>query len=122
MHSTCTAQLFATDVWLRNMDKGLLTGNVFIDLKKAFDTVDHSTLLRKLCYYGIQGKSLSWFESYLANRRQQCYVNGVLSNEGHVNCGVPQGSILGPLLFLIYVNDFPNYLQHSTPGMQMTPI
>ena len=92
MHSTCTALLFATDVWLRNMDKGLLTGNVFIDLKKAFDTVDHSTLLRKLCYYGIQGKLLSWFESYLANRRQQCYVNGVLFNEGHVNCGVPQGS------------------------------
>ena len=59
MHSTCTALLFATDVWLRNMDEGLLTGNVFIDLKKAFDTVDHSTPLRKLCYYGIQSKSLN---------------------------------------------------------------
>ena len=74
MHSACTALLFATDVSLRNMNEGLLTGNVFIDFKKAFDTVDNSTLLRKLCYYGIQGKSLSLFESYLANRRQQRYM------------------------------------------------
>ena len=57
------------------------------------------------------------FESYLANRPQQCYVNGVLSNEGYITCGAPQGSILGPLLFLVYVNDFPNCLQFSIPGM-----
>ena len=73
MHSTCTV-LFATNLWPRNMDEGLITGNVFTDLKKAFDTVVHPTLvlLSKLNYYGIQRKSLNWFESYLANKRQQC--------------------------------------------------
>ena len=71
MHSTCTALLFATGLWLRNIDEGILTGNVFIDLKKAFDTVDHATLLRKLNYYAIKAKSLKWFESYLPKRRQQ---------------------------------------------------
>ena len=63
MLSICmaTVLLFATDLWLRNIDEGILTGNIFIDLKKAFDTVDHETLLRKLNYYGIKGKSLKWF-------------------------------------------------------------
>ena len=71
------------------MDEGLLTGNVFIDPKKAF---------------------ANWFESYLKDRRQLCYVNGVLSDEEYITYGVPQRWILGPLLFLIHVNDFPNCL------------
>ena len=73
--------------------------------------------MQKLNYYDIKGKSLKWFESYLANRRQQCYVNGVLSNEEYITCGVSEGSILGPSLFLIYVNDFPICLQFSILGM-----
>ena len=63
MHSTCTALLFVTDLWPRNINEGILTGKVFIDLKKAFDTVDHATLFQKLNYYSIKGKSLEWFES-----------------------------------------------------------
>ena len=79
---------------------------VFIDLSKAFDTVDHSILLGKLNHYGINNTNLKWFESYLSNRKQfLCYSNSKRSDILNIKCGVPQGSILGPLLFLIYVND-----------------
>ena len=79
---------------------------IFIDLSKAFDTVDHSILLGKLNHYGINNTNLKWFESYLSNRKQfLCYSNSKRSDILNIKCGVPQGSILGPLLFLIYVND-----------------
>ena len=86
------------------MDKGRFTATVFIDLKKAFDTVDHDILLQKLEKYGVIGLEHTWFSSYLKNRRQLCRVNGVASNMEEIKCGVPQGSCLGPLLFLIYIN------------------
>ena len=92
------------------IDNGLLNGVVFLDLKKAFDTIDHSIILRKLQFYGIEQESLKWFQSYLDDRKQVCCVDGHMSNSRSVSCGVPQGSNLGPLLFLIYINDQPNCL------------
>ena len=90
---------------------------VFLDLKKPFDTVDHGILLSKLNAYGIRGVVHKWFESYLNGRHQKCLVNGCLSENRALTCGVPQGTILGPLLFLLYINDLPNCLSHSQPRM-----
>ena len=81
---------------------------LFMDLSKAFDTIDHNILLRKLYNYGIRGIVWSWIKSYLSNRQQYVSIDDVNSPISHINCGVPQGSILGPLLFLIYVNDIIN--------------
>ena len=71
------------------MDAGKLNGSVFIDLKKAFDTVDHNILLRELYCYGVYGNALQLLKSYLNDRTQRCYVNGVLSTEQYVSCGIP---------------------------------
>ena len=82
--------------------------SIFMDLSKAFDTLDHTTLLHKSKYYGIEGMMLNWFNSYLSNRSQYVEIDNVLSTKMAINTGVPQGSILGPLLFLIFMNDIPN--------------
>ncbi|CAB4027030.1 Hypothetical predicted protein, partial [Paramuricea clavata] len=113
-HSTLTALLEATSDWSMNIDNGLINGVVFIDLKKAFDTIDHQIILQKLKNYGIDETSLTWFHSYLTDRTQKCRVNGQLSDSVPVACGFTQGSSLGPLLFLIYINDLPNCLDHTT--------
>ena len=90
---------------------------VFIDLKIAFYTVDHEILLKKLMEYGIIGLENTWFASYLDKRMQFCRVNGVSPKLDNINCGVPQGSCLGPLLFLIYINDMPFSLEYSQVTM-----
>ncbi len=116
-HSTVTAILEIANKWFHNIHIGQLNRVVFLDLKKAFDTVDHKILLHKLHLYGIKGIALNWFRSYLSNRKQYCWVNDHLSHPQEMVCGIPQGSILGPLLFLIYVNDLPNCLKHTRCNM-----
>ena len=83
----------------------MYTCSVFIDLEKAFDTVNHQILLSKIYQYGIRGIVNKWLSSYLSERSQSVTLNGITSSKMNVSCGVPQGSILGPLLFLVYVND-----------------
>ena len=90
------------------LEKGNITCNVFLDFAKAFDTVDHDILLGKLQHYGIRGRSNQWFESYLKNRYQSVKIRGQMSSKELITCGVPQGSILGPILFLLYINDIKN--------------
>ena len=90
---------------------------MFIDLKKAFDTVDHNILCKKLDLYGVHHRELSWFKSYLTNRKQFCRVNGVDSEIEDIEVGVPQVSCLGPLLFLVYINDLPQAVLDSNVSM-----
>ena len=99
------------------MDRGLYNLVIFLDLQKAFDTVNHVLLLGKLEACGIREDALNLLVSYLADRKQTCQVNGKQSGLRTISCGIPQGSILGPLFFLVYINDLPNCLKHTTPRM-----
>ena len=117
LHSVATALMASTNDWYLNIDKGKYTGLIFLDLKKAFNTVDHEILLKKLKMYGVTGLEHDWFTSYLDNRKQFCRVDGTSSDVRGINCGAPQGSCLGPLLFLIYINDLTFSLQKSHVSM-----
>ena len=113
-HSTLSTLASFTDEIARNLNVAKPTVAAFIDLSKAFDTVDHLVLLDKLENYGIRNANLKWIKSYLSNRMQRTKVNGLLSDLEIVICGVPQGSILGPLMFLLYVNDLPKCVTDSS--------
>ena len=107
-HSTQQAIITLVNKITSSIDSGDLMIGVFLDLKKAFDTVTHSILIRKMHAYGIRGNILKWFESYLADRSQYVAYDGSNSDTSFLECGVPQGSILGPLLFIIFTNDIFN--------------
>ena len=102
--------LHVTDSWHRAIDDSTITAAAFLDISKAFDGVNHDALLSKLAYacYGVLEHSLVWFASYLSCRKQRVLMQGLSSMSGGIHVGVPQGSILGPLLFSIYMNDLSN--------------
>ena len=113
-HSTTHALIYLTEKVRKALDDNSYSCGVFVDLQKAFDTVDHEILLYKLYHYGIRGVENDWFKSYLSNRKQFVTIDGVNSEEQIVKHGVPQGSVLGPLLFLLYINDLNKAMKHSS--------
>ena len=111
--SCLTNLLGALEAWTRIMDAGHGVDVIYLDYSKAFDTVPHMRLLHKLEEYGITGMAYRWIESYLTGRQMRVMVRGRASRWERVRSGVPQGSVLGPLLFLLYVNELPDWIANS---------
>ena len=112
-HSTIQAVSEFMSSILQGLEDKEFTLGLFLDLSKAFDTIDHRILIKKLEFYGVRGLPLLWFRDYLSQRQQFVEYKGIKSKTLNIDCGVPQGSVLGPLLFLIYMNDLPNVLNYA---------
>ena len=104
-HSTSHTLIHLTDKIIERLDKGNFACSIFVDFQKSFNTVNHQIPIQKLNYYGIKGIANNWFSPYLQNKTQFVSINAFDSVVNAICCGVPQGSILGPLFFLIYIND-----------------
>ena len=115
-HSCETALLRMRDIWSTAMDKGELNSVILLDLRKAFDLINHGLLLQKLKIYKCNNNSMKWFESYITGRIQVTSFRGSTSNSANITVGIPQGSILGPLFFILYMNDLP---LHVTTNIDM---
>ena len=112
-HSTELAAIELVDRILGHLDQGNIPISVFLDLSKAFDTINHAILIQKLSFYGLRAIPLKWFQSYLENRHQYTDFCGAKSPQTKIMTGVPQGSILGPLLFIIYMNCYQKLSCHD---------
>ena len=111
-YSTTHALINLAESIRQSLDEVSFGCGIFVDLQKAFDNVDHKILLHNLEYYRIRGACNGWFEYYLSDRKQFVFINGYTSDLMPVDCGVLQGSVLGPLLFLIYINDLHKAIQY----------
>ena len=109
-HSTTTGLIQMYDSWIEAVESGQLSVACFLDLSAAFDVVDHPLLLDKLRLYGFSGCALEWISSYLSGRSQAVYIDGFMSAALPLSSGVPQGSILGPLLYVVYTNELPEII------------